>query len=78
MLRNLKGNETITVLTRVNPKKPASGAHQRFRLYEDGLTVQEYQERVGDSSRAKRDLRWDARQKFIRVQRPKNSATLSG
>lgn len=46
-----------------NPKRSGTGAHERFNLYREGMSVAEYL-RLGGQVR---DICWDARQGFIRV-----------
>lgn len=46
-----------------NPKRAGSGAHTRFALYKDGMTIAEAKE-VGITAG---DINWDAKQGFIKI-----------
>ena len=62
----LRDDRIIRVLVDSNPKKPGSKTYERFELYEDGMTVQQFRERGGTSD----DVKWDAERGFIRVEDP--------
>jgi len=55
----------ITVLVARNPKR--GKAAERFALYVTGMTVGAYIRAVGEIGTARADLRWDARQGYIKI-----------
>lgn len=55
--------DKITVLSKENPKKVGTGAHERFELYKKHNTVEKYLEAGGTRA----DLNWDSKQKFIKI-----------
>jgi len=55
-----------------NPKQPGSLSFERFKLYRDGMTVQQYGDAViaktkYDRKKAHRDLKWDEERGFIQI-----------
>lgn len=58
-----KGNQKIIVLSKQNPKRPGSGAHERFELYKKSKTIEEYLANGGTMA----DIRWDTKQQFIEL-----------
>jgi hypothetical protein len=61
---------TITVLRRDNPKRPGTKAHQRFELYENGMTVGAFREKAIAAGLAKGgcgQLSHDVQKGFISV-----------
>ena len=56
-----------------NPKRPGSAAHERFSMYREGMTVQEYYALGG----IKQDINWDSRpdKQFITLRHPDDSDT---
>jgi hypothetical protein len=58
---NLKGK--ITIISKENPKRPGSGAHKRFALYKNGMTVEQFLKAGGIPA----DVHWDSKQRFIKV-----------
>lgn len=46
-----------------NPKRAGSAAHDRFKLYRDGMTV----DQAIDAGVTRADINWDAKQGFITV-----------
>ena len=55
--------EIIIVLVKDNPKRPGSASFDRFALYKQGMTVDEYLKAGGQRS----DLRWDSDRNFIKI-----------
>lgn len=60
----LRDDRIIRVLAESNPKKPGSKTYERFELYEDGMTVQQFREKGGTSD----DVKWDAERGFIKLE----------
>lgn len=62
-------DDKITLVNSVkdNPKRAGSQAHADYALYRDGMKVASYIEKVGDPGRARANLRWDAKQGFIKI-----------
>lgn len=65
-------NAVIHVLVKSNPKKPGTGAYDRFNLYTKGMTVKQYLKAGGLIA----DIRWDAKQAFIKVDGIKAAPTV--
>jgi hypothetical protein len=63
--------QVIHVKVESNPKQPTGKSYARFALYEDGLTVAQYVQRIVDTGNketlAHADLRWDVARGFIEV-----------
>lgn len=55
--------DVIKLVAKENPKKPGSASHDRFALYEDGMTCGKFIAAGG--SRA--DLSWDRSHEFIKI-----------
>lgn len=62
----LRDDRVIRVLVDSNPKKKGSKTYERFELYRDGMTVQEFRQAGGTAD----DVKWDAERGFIRVEDP--------
>lgn len=60
----LRDDRVIRVLSETNPKKKGTKSYDRFALYEDGMTVQQFVKAGGTSA----DVKWDAERGFIRVE----------
>lgn len=60
----LRDDRVIRVLAESNPKKKGTKSYDRFELYEDGMTVQQFVRAGGKSA----DIAWDAERGFIRVE----------
>jgi hypothetical protein len=60
-----RDNRVISYVAERNPKRPGSATHERFKLYEVGITVETAIARGVTRS----DVSWDARQGFIRLDR---------
>jgi hypothetical protein len=50
-----------------NPKKKKSA--ERFALYQNGMSVKDYIDKVGDRQQAMNDIRWDTRKGWIRIKK---------
>lgn len=46
-----------------NPKRPGSGAHARYNLYKNNMTVQQFLDAGGIPA----DIHWDSKQNFIKL-----------
>lgn len=61
--------QVIHLLVKENPKRGAS--RDRYALYRDGMSVDQYIDRVVkagvSSSAARADLRWDVEREFIAI-----------
>lgn len=57
------GDSTITVLAGENPKQKGSAAHERFELYKNGMTVDQFLAAGG----LRADLSWDTRKGFVSI-----------
>jgi hypothetical protein len=55
----------ISILVSENPKR--STAAERFAFYKEGMLVSTYVNKVGNRTLAYADLRWDSKQKFIKL-----------
>lgn len=64
----LRDDRIIRLLVDKNPKKQGSKTYERFELYRDGMTVQEFRQAGGTSD----DVKWDAQRGFIRVEDASN------
>ena len=62
----LPADSTITILVEGNPKKRT--AAERFDLYKNGMTVQEYLEISPNQIQAMNDILWDMDHGWIRVE----------
>jgi hypothetical protein len=66
----ISNGKVINVLVQDNPKRGLS--RERFALYRNGLSVEQYVARsvkAGNSARvARADLKWDTERKFIAIQ----------
>lgn len=63
---SLTGNEIITVIA-ANPKRAGSASAARYNLYRDGMTVDMYGAAVRDRPKAIRDVQWDVKAGFIKL-----------
>jgi len=54
----------IHLLVKENPKRSGTKSFDRFALYKDGMTIQEYCDAGGDRG----DIRWDAAHEFISIE----------
>ncbi len=54
---------TITLLVDQNPKRKGCACYERFNLYKDGMTTEEYIQAGGKRD----DIRWDIAHGFIQV-----------
>lgn len=62
--RNFDPAAKIKVLVDKNPRRQGSATYDRFNLYRDGMTVEEFLAAGGWNG----DLRWDSARKFISVE----------
>jgi hypothetical protein len=53
----------IFLLVKENPKQPGTAAHEKWKLYRNGMTVEEYYAAGGRTS----SLKWDSEREFIKV-----------
>ena len=60
----LRDDRVIRLLVETNPKKPNSKSYDRFALYQDGMTVQEFARAGGTRA----DVKWDAERGYISVE----------
>lgn len=56
-----------------NPKQENSLSYERWKLYRDGMTVQDYENAVVahtkySAAKARSDIRWDLERNFIRLE----------
>ncbi len=61
----LTGNEVITVIALVNPKREGSASAARYNHYRTGMTVDQYGAACRDRKKAIRDVQWDLKAGFI-------------
>ena len=62
---NISGDAVITLVAKENPKR--GGAAERFALYKNGMTVDQYIAAGGKRA----DVNWDMSMDFIKVKEPK-------
>jgi len=61
------GSDYISLLIDHNPKRLGSAAFDYFRLYADGMQIDDYIRAVGDRGTALRHIRYDLSHKYISI-----------